>query len=538
MNRLLLTIFIALIACASAGAQTKTDTLGAAPKAGAAEAGSNGPTTQEAAARISAKPETSTAASLNQNPKESCACELALPEVLATVNGEKITIKEIDTTQNRLEGQVHDIEDKVINARRRELDLQINSRLLKMEAKKRGITTTRLIETEVIAKVKEPTEAEAQAFYDQNKSRIKGEFKDVKADITAYLMDKRQQDEAQVLAQKLRAAPGVKLLVENATAPVMAADRARLFAILGDERITSGDIEESLRPLIYQVQKQIYAKRYAALEVKINDILLQNEAQKRKTTTKELLHTEVIAKVPAVTEADAQAFYNENKGRIEGGDFPQVKAQIIQYLQELATRKVELAFAKQLRDRVNVQICLAPPVPPVYSIATHDQPTKGGKSAAVTLVEFTDFQCPTCARMQPVIERLLSEYGERVRLVIRDFPLSQHTHAFKAAEAAEAAREQGKYWEYTSLLLSNQKGLDVDRLKTYASQLGLDRQRFDGALESGKFRGRIESDIEDGVRVGLNGTPSVFANGIPVEDLSYEGLKARIESALQTTAGK
>ena len=133
--------------------------------------------------------------------------------------------------------------------------------------------------------------------------------------------------------------------------------------------------------------------------------------------------------------------------------------------------------------------------------------------APVTIVAFTDYQCPSCAAMHPELERLVKEYGDKVRLVTRDFPLSQHTEAFKAAEAAEAARDQGKYWEYIQILLRNQSALTVDKLKGYASELALDRTKFDSALDSGKFAESVQRDIEDGMKLGINGTPTIFING-------------------------
>ena len=185
-----------------------------------------------------------------------------------------------------------------------------------------------------------------------------------------------------------------------------------------------------------------------------------------------------------------------------------------------------------------MQLFLAAPVPPTYKIATDDQPAKGNPNASVTLVEFTDFQCPSCAHVQPVLDRLVSEYGGRVRLVARDYPLPQHAEAFKAAEAAEAAREQGKYWEYSAKLFGHQSALGVDNLKRYATELGLDRAKFDAALDGAKFTAQVRRDLLDGQKVGVNGTPSLFINGRRVSDRSYAGLKAAIEAALNTSEGK
>jgi protein-disulfide isomerase len=181
---------------------------------------------------------------------------------------------------------------------------------------------------------------------------------------------------------------------------------------------------------------------------------------------------------------------------------------------------------------------MSAPVAPVIKIATDDQPSKGNPQAAVSVVEFTDFQCPNCAQTQPVLEKLLAEYGNRLRLVVRDFPLSQHADALKAAEAAEAARAQGKYWEYTALLFKNQGALGVDQLKSYATALGLDRAKFDAALDGGLHAEQVRRDVYDGERAGVNGTPAIFVNGRRVLDHSYEGLKAAIDSTLKTPAGR
>jgi protein-disulfide isomerase len=241
---------------------------------------------------------------------------------------------------------------------------------------------------------------------------------------------------------------------------------------------------------------------------------------------------EVGAKVPRVTDTQAQAFYDQNKERISG-DFSQTKAHIIQYIQENQEQEATLAFAEQLRRASVIQINLTAPESPAFQISTDDQPAKGNADASVTIVEFTDFQCPSCAQQHPVLERIVSEFGNRVRLVVRDFPLSQHANARKAAEAAEAAREQGKYWEYIAVLFRNQSALGVDNLKQYASELGLDRARFDASLDSGKFAEMVQRDVVDGHKLGVNGTPTFYVNGKRVSDRSYEGLKARIEAALK-----
>jgi protein-disulfide isomerase len=329
----------------------------------------------------------------------------------------------------------------------------------------------------------------------------------------------------------------LKILDPNVTPPEDDAARKRVFATLNGQSITSADIEDALRPLIFDVQEQIYGLRKNQLDLRINDVLLEQEAQKRKITTTAVFEQEVRPKVKTITEEDAKRFYDQNRERV-AGDYAQVKEQIIQYLQQLEQRNRESEFAEQLRKAASIELYLKEPEPPVYKIATDDQPFKGSPTAPVTIIEFTDFECPSCARVQPILEEVAREYGDRVRLVVRDFPLDQHKNALKAAEAAEAAREQGKYWEYTALLFQNQKALGVDKLKEYATRIGLDRQRFDEALDSGKFSDRVQSDLVEGSRLGVNSTPTVFVNGRLVKDKTRENLKAAIEAAFKAANGK
>ena len=479
------------------------------------------------AARSQAQTQTPPAA------RDDCACESqVLPETLAIVNGVKITTSDIKKSTN---DSVTKLQQQVVDARKRELDLMINSKLLANEAKQRGITTIKLLEQEVLAKVKRPTQTEAQTFYDQNKTRINREFKDVANDIVDYLSEQRQRDEAKKFADSLRAANEVKVHVTQVTPPATQVERARVLATVKGENITSGDVENSLLPMIFDVQQQVYKLRHDELELSINDTLLTQEAAKRKITTTALLDAEVKPK--AVSDEQTKLFYEQNKERVSG-DFTQTKDAIRQYLEQIELRQAEREFVEKLRATASIQTFLVAPESPVFSISTNDQPSLGDANATVTVVAFTDYQCPSCAAMHPSLERLVKEYGSKVRLVTRDFPLSQHAEAFKAAEAAEAAREQGKYWEYISILLRNQSALGVEKLKGYATELGLDRARFDSALDSGKFTEAVQRDIEDGTKLGINGTPALFINGRRVSVKDYDELKAKVDAVFKSVGSR
>jgi protein-disulfide isomerase len=353
------------------------------------------------------------------------------------------------------------------------------------------------------------------------------------------LRQQRQEFETKRVTERLRAASQVKTLVLPAaiTPPEKEADRERLFATVNGEKITSGDLEDSLRPLIFTVQEQIYELKKNQLDMKINDLLLGQEASRQKITTQALLDAEVVNKARKPTEAEAKKFYDDNTEKIPG-TFAETREKIIQYLTQQEQQKAEDTFAESLRKSAKLEINLKEPDPPYYEIATDDQPTRGGATATVTIVEFTDFQCPACGRTQPILEEVVNEYGDKVKFVVRDFPLDMHQYAVKAAEAAEAAREQGKFWEYATLLFKNQEHLELDNLVQYASQLGLDAKKFQDALISGKFADKVQRDLQDGYRMGVSSTPTVFVNGKRVKDKSKESLRAIIDAALKDAAKK
>jgi len=523
MKKFLAIVLLVVSACMVLNAQTQQ-------RRPATKSGAQAPVTRTTPAQAKpSAPGVATSAPAVVNGGE-CGCESApLPEVVATVNGVNINRQDVD---GRIKERIAELHKGVIEARRSELDGQINSKLLAAEAKRRGKSIGKLLAEEIASKVTEPTEAEAQVFYEANKSKINRDFQAVKANVIAYLRDGRQREQGTLLANRLRAASQVKVLIPVPTPPANQAERARVFAVVNGEQITSADIEDALQPLIYRVQEEIYQLRRNEIDLRVNNTLLEQEAQKRKDTTPQaMLDAEISAKAKPVTEAEARAFYDQNRARING-DYAPIKDQIVQYLQDAQKQNLQSAFAEQLRKAASLQIFLRAPEAPVLKIATEDQPAKGNPAAPVTMVEFTDYQCPSCGVAQSTLEKLMAEYGDRLRLVVRDFPLEQHEHARKAAEAAEAARAQGKYWEYADLLFRNQTALSIDKLKEYATRVGLDRQKFDAMLDSGQFAEKVEQDLQDGLRLGVNSTPSFFVNGRITNDRSYEGLKAAIDKAL------
>jgi len=149
-------------------------------------------------------------------------------------------------------------------------------------------------------------------------------------------------------------------------------------------------------------------------------------------------------------------------------------------------------------------------------ISVDDDPSLGQRDAPVTIVEFSDYQCPFCVRAESTVKQILDTHGSKVRFVYRDYPLSFHQYAQKAAEASECADEQGKFWEYHDLLFEKQNewsGIGISKFKEYAKQLGLDTQRFNRCLDEDEMAQEVKNDFQEGQSYGVSGTPAFFVNG-------------------------
>jgi protein-disulfide isomerase len=181
------------------------------------------------------------------------------------------------------------------------------------------------------------------------------------------------------------------------------------------------------------------------------------------------------------------------------------------------------------------------PTPKTVTIDADDNPAKGPADAKVTIVEFSDFQCPYCGRfVQQTLPQILSNYGDKVRFVFMNFPLTSiHENAQKAAEAGECANEQGAFWQFHDIMFQNQSALTVDNLKSYAAQLNLDTAKFNECLDSGKMADAVAADMavaeKAATDAGLTrfGTPAFFINGNSLQGAQpYDVFKAAIDAAL------
>ncbi|HEU4508814.1 MAG TPA: thioredoxin domain-containing protein [Pyrinomonadaceae bacterium] len=447
------------------------------------------------------------------------------PASLVIVNGQTITTADLEPA---LRQELETLEDKIAEARRNVLDAQINTVLLEVEAKKRGIDKQRLYELEVSRRVRAPTSAEIQKLIDDNRQEFAGSDPATANQLAAtYLREEAEDKLADELVQRLRKTHPVAI-VTDINSPTLNPDT--VVATIAGQPLRASSLLERLKPIIYDMRLQAYELTKAKLDQLVNDMLLLEEARRRQIGPEQIIRAEISDKVRPPTEEEVAKFYNDNKARISG-DLNSVRNQVASYLQEQHRQTLERELSERLRKNAQIRWLMTEPTPLVQNISVDNDPSRGAVNAPVTIVEFTDFQCPACAAMHPVLEEVIKSYGNKVRFVVRDFPLAQHEWAQKAAEAANAANAQGKFFEYIAILFKNQKALDVPSLKKYASELGLDRARFDAALDRGIHAAEVQKDVEDGRMYGVSSTPAIFINGVRLRIVSPDALKEATDRA-------
>jgi protein-disulfide isomerase len=251
----------------------------------------------------------------------------------------------------------------------------------------------------------------------------------------------------------------------------------------------------------------------------------------------ELLDSEARRRARSVTADDVAAFIEMNPVPVQAPDVltPLVTA----LLQKRAFEQARQEFVEVLRSNPasRVQVRLEPPRVMV-STASHN-PLRGREGAPVKLVLFSDFQCPFCQRAEPVIARLLERFSDDVELAWRHYPLSIHSQARLAAEAAQCAHDQNAFWQYHDALFADQSRLQKEDLIRTAGRVGLDADLFGTCLSSRAHARDVADDAEAGDRAGVNGTPTLFVNGVAfVGSLPYETYERAILAELARMSGR
>jgi len=304
---------------------------------------------------------------------------------------------------------------------------------------------------------------------------------------------------------------------------------AEPVATVAGTPISREDLEKHVKPKLVEIENQRYEALSEGLDEMISEQLFEKEAKSRNVTVEQLEATEITSKVPEPSDAEVQKVYDENKSQLGNQTLDQVKPRIVEFLKQQKAGERQQAFVDELKAKYKTTVSLKPPV---VEVSAAGRPARGPDKAPITIIEFSDYQCPYCKRAHVTVEQVMQTYGDKVKLVYRDYPLPFHENARPAAEAAACANAQGKFWEYHQKLWGA-SDLSTEKLKAMAGEIGLDQKKFDECLAKQEFKAVIDKDIADGASVGVSGTPAFFINGYSISGAQpYPKFRKLIERAL------
>ena len=334
-------------------------------------------------------------------------------------------------------------------------------------------------------------------------------------------------------------------LIFIGTAPVLWSDNApasnaAVVAKVGDQVLTEDQMRSDLGNSLYQAENNLYNVKKNWIDKKVQDMLFDQAAKQAHLSRKEWEKRQIDSKITAPTPQEIDQIIQR---MVPAGQQPtdpakqaELKQQATQYLANQKRSIAENQVFQSLSASQPVQVMLVKPVAPIINITYTDKnPVKGPKDAPVTIVEYTDFQCPWCKRSQDSVKATEQAYGDKIKLVDRMFPLTSiHPHAMPSAEAAFCAKEQGKYWEYRDKLFTSSPQLEDADFKRFAGELGLKEKKFDKCLADHKYAPDIQADIADGAKFGVQGTPAFFVDGVQT---SFPQLQDTVKDELSKKKG-
>jgi protein-disulfide isomerase len=284
---------------------------------------------------------------------------------------------------------------------------------------------------------------------------------------------------------------------------------------VGGQVITYDELVQPVASRIYDLQQQVYRLERDRLDSLVAKLILEKEADKQGKPLQEMVKEYVASQNVTVDDHEVENYYAENRARWVdyAGSEQELMSQIRTYLQQQKIQQRVLEYAKSLGPQYDLMVYLKEPQSPTIQVSIgKDDPVFGPENAPLTIVEFSDYQCPACRKNHEVVQELKQVYKDRIKWVFKDFPMPGHKWAKGAALAAHCAAEQGKFWQYQDLHFSSQEELSPDRLTQLATELGLQLEPFSQCLNAGKFQAHLEKDIEEGKKFGLNTTPTLVIN--------------------------
>jgi predicted DsbA family dithiol-disulfide isomerase len=303
-----------------------------------------------------------------------------------------------------------------------------------------------------------------------------------------------------------------------------------VVALVDGRPVLESELDSLVGDKLLRLRTEEHALRMVVLNEHLDLLLLSREADKRGTSPSELLKKEVDERVAPVTEREAQAVLDSvtktNDQLTEGLALRGVMEDIKR--RRMAKLRSELLVS--LRQRYPTKITLEPPR---LTQTVGGGQRRGAANAPVSILVFSDFQCPYCTDLDASLRRIVNEYGTQVQMIAKQFPLPAHRQAASAAEAALCAADQRRYWEMHETLFSTQNLVAQGQFSELARRAGLDIQQFEGCMNAHKFFGEVAHDIVDARAVGVNSTPTTFINGLMVVGAKpYEILKETINTEI------
>jgi protein-disulfide isomerase len=289
----------------------------------------------------------------------------------------------------------------------------------------------------------------------------------------------------------------------------------QVAAKVGEQEISMGQLEAPLVTQLFEHKREMYRLKREKLDDMIVEALLQQEAAARKIAVQQLVNDEVVSKGVPVSEAEVDQYYLENRAKLAEwkGSLDELRNRIRSALQQQQTYQKVIEYARSLESKYPVADYLEEPVSPYAVLNVEGSPVAGPEDAAVTVFEFSDYECPSCRQAHEVVKKVRAHFGQRIRWVFKDYPLKMHEHAREAAEGARCAGDQGKFWEFQDLLYGSKEALTRDHILKLAKDLGLSMELFGPCFDGGKHKDAVEKDLAEAKKAGLDRTPSFLING-------------------------
>lgn len=306
----------------------------------------------------------------------------------------------------------------------------------------------------------------------------------------------------------------------------------KVVARLDDWSITEAELDKMVQSKIHEAKMKLFQIRLEKLSGLLAERLLAKEAKLVGVSVDALLQKEVYDKVTPPSDDQVQKFIQANRKRLPNGGIG-LEGDVKRFMTEGAKEDGRAMFVRMLSVKHKANVSMKPPKPPLYQVRGPNDVSKGNPNAKVTVVEFSDFECPYCRKAQATLKQVEEAYGDQVKMVFRHYPMAFHKLAPKASEASMCAREQKKFWPYHDLLFEAGADLTPSGLKKSAEAMKLDMAAFNSCLDSDRYAERLEKDMAEGVRLGVSGTPTFFINGVKLVGAQpFSRFKAVIDEAL------